>query len=112
MLVDTQHRRETFYNDCDDETVKKANALVKPHSMKALLDTVEQIAWANADFNGRRGYIRCLQDNTINIQLQDIMIKASGVDWITKPIDSSHCPFLSRPEDLAKMVGEIYGELV
>lgn len=30
-----------------------------------------------------------------------MMIQNSGVEWIIEELDSSHCPFLSQPAELA-----------
>ena len=56
--------------------------------------------YPNPVHNGRRAYIRTLKDEAIPTFVQDMMLEASGVEWVIKDLDSSHSPFLSKPKDL------------
>lgn len=66
-------------------------------------------AWKDDGYNGRRAYVRCLQDIAIPIAVQDHFVERSGVDWIVKTLDASHSPFLSMPDVVAADVGDIVG---
>lgn len=68
------------------------------------------IGWKEEDYNGRRAYIRCLEDEALPLVAQDAFIGGSGVDWIVKSMPTSHSPFLSRPDETAKVIEELVGE--
>lgn len=80
------------------------SSTLQPHSIKALNTTVDVLGWK--EYEGRRGYIRCLQDQAIPLVGQDHLLGRSG-EWNIKTMDASHSPFLSQPEQLTKNVAEI-----
>ena len=62
--------------------------------------------------NGGRIYVRCTNDQALPLFAQDAMIKNSGYVWNVKDLEGSgHSPFLSRPEELAKILMEVFGGL-
>jgi hypothetical protein len=112
QALDTKDRHHTFYNDCNEAISEEACRIIKPHAIKAFKSKVEVTGWKDKAYDGHRAYIRCLQDNAVAIQGQDGMIQASGVEWNIKTLDASHSPFLSVPEELAKVVSEINEQFV
>lgn len=106
--MDTIDRQQTFYNDCEEEVANSMDTILRIQSVRSLMDKVEVAGWKDEAYNGRRAYIRCLQDNAISIEVQDALIQASGVEWTLKTLNASHSPFLSMPKDLAQVVSEIH----
>jgi hypothetical protein len=50
-------------------------------------------------------YIHTLMDHVVGPSLQERMIAAAQIpDTKVFPISSSHCPFLSRPEDITDLL--------
>lgn len=72
--------------------------------MKAMQSTIDVLGWK--EYQGRRGYIRCLQDNAIPLAGQDHLLSRSG-EWIVKTMDVSHSPFLSRPDQVTQTIAEM-----
>ncbi len=68
------------------------------------------IGWRDGGYDGRRAYIRCLQDRALLPAVQDLFINRSGVSWVVKDLDTSHSPFMSAPDDLVKVTEEIFAE--
>lgn len=83
-----------------------------PHSELALKTASSAVGWNDKVYDGRRAYIRCLQDKALPIGIQDHLISRSEVEWVVKSLDSSHSPFLSMPGELTRVVEEIVEEFV
>lgn len=108
--MSVQNEMETFFNDCPPELAKRVTATLKPHSERAIKTAPSAIGWQDKAYDGRRAYIRCLQDKALPIEIQDSFIARSGVEWVVKTLDCSHSPFLSMPDELTAEVAEIVGE--
>ncbi|MDP6642445.1 MAG: alpha/beta fold hydrolase [Rhodospirillales bacterium] len=92
-----------YYHDCDEDTVAWAKAHLRPQpagvSSTSVRTTDEN--WGRLE----RAYIICTEDRSIGIELQKFMIERAGCDPVI-PIETSHSPFLSAPEELA---GHLHG---
>jgi pimeloyl-ACP methyl ester carboxylesterase len=99
-VVDFEAVRDFFYHDCDDETAAWAYSQLTPAPVEFLVETVSLGSFWKADLP--RSYIRCLQDRAKPHSLSLETIGRLGVDPLT--IDTSHSPFLSRPEELAALL--------
>ena len=98
---------QVFYHDCAEDVAQAAKAELVPHSLKAFATKPSKIGWQEQAYDGRRAYIRCLQDKILPLELQDKYLEKSAVKWIIKAMDTSHSPFLSKPEILTRVVAEI-----
>lgn len=105
--LDVNDPADVFYNDVPSEKISKAIGALKPHSKAALSAPSPPSAWADEEYNGRRGYIRALDDHTIPAVAQEMMLKFSSVEWNVKEINTGHSPFLSRTQETADDVLEI-----
>lgn len=103
--------RHIFYNDLDDEAAAAAVKQLVWQSVKALETPPSAIGWRDAAYDGRRFYIRTLQDVSVPIAAQDGLMAASGVAWTTRTLDAGHSPFLSQPGKLTRVTAEIIEEL-
>jgi hypothetical protein len=99
--------KETFYNDCSDEVAERAVASLKGHSATAVFTAPSATGWKEKAYDGRRGYIRCLQDQALPIKAQDYFIARTEVEWVVRTLDASHSPFLSMPDELTGVVAEM-----
>lgn len=63
-----------------------------------------QPAWTEDGYKGRLAYIRCLQDTTVPLQYQDMMMESSGQKWEVIDMDTAHSPFLNKPDELARKI--------
>lgn len=104
---------ETFYNDIHDRAV--LDGLVdslRPHAYGAFWSKSTYAAWKDVAST----YVVCERDAAIPPQAQRGMIahvnEASGGKMREVSMDASHSPFVSRPEELGRIVREIAGEKV
>jgi pimeloyl-ACP methyl ester carboxylesterase len=90
--------RESFYHDCSDDDAARATARLIPESLAVVGTPVET---SEARF-GRvpRSYIECSDDRALGPTLQKRMHTATPCR-VTR-IVSSHSPFFSRPDELAR----------
>jgi len=90
-----------FYHDCDEVTARWAFERLGPERFGDTTVTPVSVArfWA-ADLP--RSFILCLQDRSMPRWLADTVTHRLGVAQLT--IDTSHSPFLSRPDELARLL--------
>jgi hypothetical protein len=94
---------DTLYGDVDPVLRPKMEAAMIPHALAAFETPASAPAWAEPSFDGRRAYIRTLKDQCNPLFVQDMWLEQSGVVWDTADLDTSHCPFISRPAEVAKI---------
>lgn len=75
-----------------------------PHAYSAFFGKATAPAWADTAFDGRRAYIRTLDDCCNPTFVQDLWLEKTKVKWDVVDFKSGHMPFVSRPEAVA---GEI-----
>jgi hypothetical protein len=61
----------------------------------------------DVDYKGRIAYIRTVKDSGIPFEVQNMMIKGTGVEWIEKDIETGHSPQVVQPETLLEMFIEL-----
>jgi len=91
--------KEVFYSDCSDEDVDFAKSRLVP---QAAAPFATPVSTTEENF-GRisRAYISCQRDKAISPSLQEKLYKALPCEKVIS-MDTSHSPFLSAPEELAK----------
>ncbi len=99
MLVADEGLVPSFYGDCPAEDVALARARLVPQALEPLQATLEL---SDARF-GRipRVYVECLRDQAIPIGLQRQLVAAMPCRKVVS-LDTSHSPFFSAPEALAR----------
>jgi len=103
--------RAVFCSDATDVAFAAARHLMTPDDPAQTFGTptgATVTRWGSV----KRAYIGCTQDNAVTPDLQTLFI--SEADQLTasqptdfRPFDSSHSPFLSRPEALADLIAEL-----
>ena len=91
--------KEVFYADCSDEDVEFAKSRLVP---QAAAPFAAPVSTTEENF-GRvpRVYITCLRDKAISPSIQEKLYKALPCEKVIS-MDTSHSPFFSAPEELAK----------
>lgn len=95
---------DVLYNDCDPAFALELNKYMTPHALLAFESKAAAPAWADEGFNGRRAYVRTLEDCCNPSSLQDLWIAKSKVEWNVVDFKTGHMPFESQPEALAAQV--------
>lgn len=98
-MVNRKAIREIFYHDCADEDVALAETLLTP---EPLAPVVTPLQLTNVNF-GRvpKVYIETLQDKALSNSVQKTMYSSANCEKIFS-MNTSHSPFLSQPDELAK----------
>jgi len=95
---------EAFYGQCNEADRAYARARLSPEPLKPLAAPVKLSA---ARFGTvARAYLETTQDRTISLAAQRRMRAALPCEPVFT-LDSDHSPFLSRPEELARMLGSL-----
>lgn len=95
---------DILYNDCDPAHSPRLDEYMNPHAMMAFETKAMAPGWADEGFNGRRVYVRTLDDCCNPSWLQDCWIEKSKVKWTVVDFKSGHMPFESQPGPLAEQV--------
>lgn len=93
---------KVFYNDLPPELVKKCVASLRPFSYSCHHSPLTHATWQTIPCT----YLKCTLDNAVPTFVQDMMINdiAQGVQIRTETVESSHSPFLSKPDETADAI--------
>ena len=108
--VFAKNAAEAFFNDIDSATAEKLAAGNVTHNWLAASTKVTGAPWKDLPTT----YVHCTQDLAIMLPLQKSMVQdavnAGGAsEFVTKIIDSGHCPFLSKPDELVSIIWVLTG---
>ncbi|CAG8241846.1 unnamed protein product [Penicillium salamii] len=95
---------EILYNDCDRALEPELGKQMQPHALRAFETPATAPAWAESAFDGRRAYVRTLDDCCNPSSLQDIWLEKSKVEWQVVDFKTGHMPFVSQPKALAEQI--------
>lgn len=103
-IVRPSQVQRLFYHDCSEEDVRFAQERLVPQPLLPLADAVS----ITGENFGRvpRYYIECIGDQAIGIEQQRRMHQATPCAGVFT-LNTSHSPFLSAPEELARILDEI-----
>lgn len=73
-------------------------------SLTSFQSPVPRASWDEDAYKHRIAYVKTTEDAAVPLQVQEMLIQASGVQWETPEIASSHSPMLSKPEELAEII--------
>ncbi|KAH7229788.1 Alpha/Beta hydrolase protein [Fusarium oxysporum] len=100
----TDAAKPLFFSDLSPDKQDEAWKLVLgSQSQKSLSDVSEFI---NSDVTIPKTYVLCEKDQTVPPELQEMLIQAGGFDQVEK-LSSGHFPFVSIPEETAKLFAQI-----
>ncbi len=98
---------EAFYGDCSEDDTRRAKERLVPQPAVAFVTPVEI---TEGNFGSvPRAYIECTEDRAITINCQREM-QARLPCETTMTMETSHSPFLSKPEELARHLDGLASE--
>jgi pimeloyl-ACP methyl ester carboxylesterase len=100
VAVDPDRAVEFFYHDCAADIAAAACGHLRPMSMAAMGGVVGAAAWREVPAS----YVVCTDDRALPVALQRACAARVGD---VREMPTSHSPFLSRPDDLARVLAEI-----
>jgi pimeloyl-ACP methyl ester carboxylesterase len=86
-----------FYNKCTPEISQRAVTELRSQSLLAFNQPITKVSWKEIPST----YIICEQDNAIPLFAQEAMSQRATESL---RMDSDHSPFLSAPQELAKLI--------
>jgi pimeloyl-ACP methyl ester carboxylesterase len=91
--------KEAFYEDCSEEDITLAKLLLTPQAMAPITTPVKtsEARWGRVP----RVYIECLRDRALTPPFQKRLYTTSPCQQVIS-MDTSHSPFFSAPEELAR----------
>jgi pimeloyl-ACP methyl ester carboxylesterase len=91
---------------CQDCSLELKNELIQNYRDEPLIPFTNSAHLSENNFGkADKYYIHTLMDHVVGPSLQERMIAAAQIpDAKVFPINSSHCPFLSRPEDITELL--------
>jgi pimeloyl-ACP methyl ester carboxylesterase len=98
--------REALYEDCSDDDVALARALLTREPSRPALTRLA----LSAERYGRvpRAYVRLTRDYAVSLALQDRLLDETPVDRV-ESIEASHSAYFSRPEELTQTILRLAG---
>lgn len=100
---------EVLYNDCAPALAAELSRGMVPHAYAAFETKSTAPAWADSGFDGRRAYVRTLDDNCNPSFVQDAWRERTGVHWDVVDLKAGHMPFVSQPKELAAEIVKFIG---
>lgn len=97
---------DILYNDCDAALGPELEGSVLPHANLAFETKATAPAWADPGFDGKRVYVRTLDDCCNPLFVQDLWLDKTKVKWDVVELKAGHMPFFSQPEALASKIVE------
>lgn len=110
VTVDPKKAKELFYADCADSVAKKAISKLSPEPIVPKGGIPSKAKSEMKAQNARRFYIETINDKALGITTQRKMQALLGCEKVYT-LNSSHSPFLSRPDELAKILTNINSRL-
>ncbi|KAL8654025.1 MAG: hypothetical protein Q9210_001766 [Variospora velana] len=95
---------EALFNDVDRDTASRLVAFLVPHAILSFESPAPKQAWTEPAYEGKRAFLRCTQDHTIPLAVQDMCVQRSGLDWIVKDVDAGHEAHISRLSEVCEAV--------
>ncbi|KAJ5684115.1 uncharacterized protein N7477_000460 [Penicillium maclennaniae] len=108
-VVSCKNAAETFYNDIDSATAAQLAQDNVTQNRAAATGRVNGAPWRDLPTT----YVYCTKDMAVPWPVQKMMVddavaSADGeVEFVTEDLDSGHCPFLSRPDELVRIVKRV-----
>ena len=93
-----------MFNDLSDAEAEQMAGMLRPQSLKALDSPAPPPAWAEPEFAGRLGFIRCMQDQALPLSVQDQFMEKSRVAWKVMDLDAGHDAELGKSDEIIKII--------
>ena len=100
FTIDPDGARRAFYADCPDDQVARSIARLRPQAVLPGGDSPERIAWRHVPST----YVVCEADEALHLDAQREM-SARAEHTLSWP--TGHSPFLSRPQLVVELLGEL-----
>lgn len=101
-----------FYHDVEPKLAEEAAKRVISSSYASFVEKTQHTPWKTLPCT----YIFCTKDRALPFEAQQAMLAGVGeedrANWETVTMEGGHSPFLAQPDECAKVLGNIAGEVV
>jgi len=104
MTFNQDALKEALYADCSDEDIANARSLLQPQASAPFREPLHITAERSGSVP--KYYIECLQDRAITPKIQEMMYTQNPCEKVFS-MDTSHSPFFSDPEGVARHLASI-----
>ncbi|KAJ4351214.1 uncharacterized protein N0V89_006553 [Didymosphaeria variabile] len=106
-LLRCDDRIPPLYNDIAPAHAAVVAVSAMAQGMTAFTSPCPRASWDSEAYRGRVGFVRTTQDACIPVQVQQMMLDGTGVEWIVKDVESAHNAQISKPEELTRVLVEL-----
>jgi hypothetical protein len=106
-LLRCDDRIPPLLQDVSADLADVAAASAMAQGMASFTSPCPRATWDSDEYQGRVAYIRTLKDCTIPLQVQQMMIDGTGVQWTVKDIDCGHSAQIAQPEKLVEILVDL-----
>lgn len=99
-----------FFADAPAELASAAVAELKPSAIPSVETPAPASGIADPAVEGKRVYVLCENDLAVPPQVQELVLKGTGLEWKVVRIEAGHCPMISRPAELTKILVDVADE--
>ncbi|ORY05271.1 hypothetical protein BCR34DRAFT_590937 [Clohesyomyces aquaticus] len=100
--------RPLFHDVVPQQLADVAAVSAMAQGMTSFTSPCPRATW-DSEYAGRVAYIRTTKDAAIPLQVQQMMIDGTGVDWIVRDLECSHSAQIAQPEKLRDVLMELAG---
>ena len=94
----------TLFNDAPQSMHAQLLESHIPHAIKAFITPVLPPLWSDPALKNRRVWLISTLDVIFPATVQRSLAAASGVDWSFEEVEAGHCAFITKPQDVAKVI--------
>jgi pimeloyl-ACP methyl ester carboxylesterase len=92
---------------CQDATKDEQDVVMKNYRAEPAIPFTNKVHVSDANFGSvDKYYIHTTQDHAVGMDLQNQMIKTANITNVYS-LNSSHCPFISQPKEVTKLLMKI-----
>ncbi|KAH7136014.1 hypothetical protein B0J11DRAFT_611854 [Dendryphion nanum] len=106
-LLRCDDRVPPLYHDVPADLADAVAVSAMAQGMTSFTSPCLRATWDSDAYKGRVAFVRTLNDAAIPLPVQQMMIDATGVQWIVKDLASGHSPQISQPEKLRDLLVEL-----
>ncbi|ODH52292.1 hypothetical protein GX48_01610 [Paracoccidioides brasiliensis] len=96
-----------LYQEVRKDLADAVAASTMVQGMTVFTSPCPRASWDSEEYKGRVAYIRALNDKSIPLSIQQMMIDKTGIEWIVRDMESDHSPQLSHADELTATLLEL-----
>ncbi|XP_042492363.1 putative methylesterase 14, chloroplastic [Macadamia integrifolia] len=105
LMLAKQQTKGFYFNQSPDKDIALATVSMRPIPLGPIM---EKLSLSPDNYgSSRRFYIQTLEDHALSPDVQEKLVRDNPPEGVFKIKGSDHCPFLSKPQSLHKILLDI-----